>query len=202
VVNIPNLRPRAFGYFAAWIKRNLLRLGPPLPPVTPRERRIFLIYAPLAALNVALLLSVMGLLVGSILIGKLGALGWIILGLFALALVRRPVRRLVRAVADRARAGAWKKRPTRRTVLVAGVALVVAAAAFLTPWTVRVRGTAVVEPTQRIWLRPADGGWIAAVLVAEGQILAAGDPVIRLRSPELELEMPAEQKRKANLMLN
>ncbi|HWN67602.1 MAG TPA: hypothetical protein VNM90_08175, partial [Haliangium sp.] len=44
-LELPNLRPKSFGYAAAWLKRALRLSREPLPDATPREARVYLAYA-------------------------------------------------------------------------------------------------------------------------------------------------------------
>jgi putative peptide zinc metalloprotease protein len=186
-LEIPNLRARSFEYLGAFLKRSVLRLDVPLPAVTARERKVFLTYGFAALLYTTLLLSLVGLWVAALLIGWIGAWGWVLVLFVAWRLGRKPAQRAVRVLrvfsADKL-AGA-----PRWPLLVTGAGLLVAALLLaLMPWTIRAEGRAVVEPVQRIWLRPGDEGRVERLLVAEGSEVGAGDPVVVLRNPRLELE--------------
>jgi multidrug efflux pump subunit AcrA (membrane-fusion protein) len=187
-LEIPNLRARSFEYLRAYLRRNLLGMDLPLPPVTPREKKIFLIYGSLAFLYTFFLLGMIGFWVGGLLVRRFEAWGWAIV-LLAVAFLGR---KAFRQGAHWLHVWASERLPGPRARKIAaaaatGVAALVLLAALL-PWTVRVPGVALVEPAVRTWLRPADEGWIEAIPVAEGALVQAGDPVVVLRNPELELE--------------
>jgi putative peptide zinc metalloprotease protein len=186
-LEVPNLRARSFEYVGAFLGRGILRLDTPLPKVTPRERRVFLIYGSLALLYTGLLLFFIGWWVAGYLIDGLGGWGWAIV-LFAVWLLARKQARRAGRVARVGAAGVLGGSRSRRILGGGTLALVLLVlASVLTPWSVRVEGRAVVEPQQRLWLRPADPGWVDRIVVAEGAAVQAGDVVAVLRNPELEL---------------
>ncbi len=55
-VQLDNLRERSFDYTAAWLKRYVLQQDVELPMVSPRERRIFLIYSTCSGLYSGLII--------------------------------------------------------------------------------------------------------------------------------------------------
>lgn len=74
-LELPNLRPKSFGYAAARLKRAMRLSHEPLPDATPREARIYLAYAvSTAAFQTALLLT-MAYFVGRWSLSWLSSLG-------------------------------------------------------------------------------------------------------------------------------
>jgi putative peptide zinc metalloprotease protein len=185
-VEIPNLRARSFEYLGVQLRRKVLRLELPPPAVTPREGRIFLIYGGLAVVYIVAILSLIGFWFGGVLVGMLGGWGWAVVAFMVYKVARKlvaPIRSLAREWTDEHGSSRLK-----RSLLPAAAGLVVlVAASFLVPWTVRVPGSAVVEPTRLAWMRAAEDARVAAVPVAEGDLVEAGAEVALLVSTELEL---------------
>lgn len=63
------------------------------------------------------------------------------------------------------------------------------AASFVVPWTVRARGQATVEPVLKAWVRAPEEARIQEVMVVEGQRVRAGQPLARLGTDELDLSL-------------
>lgn len=184
VLNMPNLRGRSFEYVQAVLKRHVLRLDTAVPPVTDRERRIFLTYGILALLYTTTILTTVAVLVGRFMGTRFG--GWGIL-LFALVLWRMTagwratVMRMARLVA------AGRRPPARRTGVFVAMSLLALAMLLVAPWSVRVTGEALVEPDARHWVRPTQDARLLELHVREGERVAAGDVLAVLRDPELEI---------------
>ncbi|HUG42312.1 MAG TPA: HlyD family efflux transporter periplasmic adaptor subunit [Longimicrobiales bacterium] len=197
-LRIPNLRPRSFAYLGAWVQRRVLRLDVTVPGVTPRERRIFLVYGAAALAYTALILTVVGIFLGGLIVRALGAWGWAIV-LFA---AWRMMRQRVRAAARVARS--WTRdtlRPlaTHRLLLGAGAGALLVATFALLPWTIRVTGSAAVEPLERVWLRSPETALVERIPVRDGDTVRAGDIVALLRDPELEMQATVAAGRVATL---
>ena len=190
-LQIPNLRARAFAYVGARIRRDLLRLDVKVPAVTDRERRIFFVYGVLAAIYTTFMLFLIALFFGRMLVPRYGWWG-VAIFVALLLLVTRAMRQ---AIVGLARTVFTEKLPKSKRVRVAfagGIGLVVLVAlAFLTPWTVRATGAAVVEPGVRRWLRPTESARLVEVRVPEGTGVRAGDTLAVLREPDLELQQVA-----------
>lgn len=186
-LDVPNLRARSFEYLRAVARRALLRMDVPLPAVTPRERKIFLVYGPLALLYTSSLMLATALWVAALLIGWLGAWGWALVLFGVWAFGRRRIRAAVRLLRARATGPGMGSRRRRLLARVTALAALAALLAVLVPWDVRVAGPAVIEPTRRAWLRPADAGWVESVQVAEGAAVSEGDTVAVLRDLGLEV---------------
>jgi multidrug efflux pump subunit AcrA (membrane-fusion protein) len=169
------------------VRRNLLRLNVALPAVTDRERRIFLTYGILSGVYTALALFLAALFAKNLLIPRFGAWGWALFLLLLFALTgppRRAVTRVVRTVWSEKLGGGRKQRWAAAAALVL---LALTAGAWLTPWTVRATGSALVEPSARYWLRAQEPARLVEVRVAEGARVRTGDTIAVLRDPNLEL---------------
>ena len=194
-LELPNLRARAFAFVGAHLRRRVLRLDGVVPPVTDRERRIFLTYGILSGLYTLLALTIAALFVKSLLVPRFGAWGWTIFLLLLFAVTRSPQRAIMRIARDLVtqHLASWKH-PRFAAIAAVGV-VVILMGAWVTPWTVRANGTAMVEPAARSWLRPQESARLVEVRVREGAAVRAGDTIAVLRDPELELERVATIRR-------
>jgi putative peptide zinc metalloprotease protein len=196
-LEIPNMRERAFEYWGWLAKRTILGIAVAEPTVTPRERRIFLIYGGLAIVYSAFAMIV-GLWWLIAVIGRLiGPIVWLIV---AVTLLKKVVKLSVRGQAlARATATSWRAgflRGSRFAVLIAALAALVLLA-FLTPWTSRARGEFLVEAAPRAQVRAQTSGILDAWQVGEGATVSVGQPIARLWNAELErtfLELDARAK--------
>ncbi len=185
-LELPNLRRRAFEYWG-WIgKHYVLGMEVAPPAVTPRERRIFLIYGSLAMVY-SLFVAVVGFIWLVLVLGRfLGPWVWAIL---ALSLIK-PVKRLAsrwRAIGQAA-STTWRagfSQPNRRLALFVGIALVIVLP-FVIPWTFRAKGEFLVEAAPHAYVRAQVEGLIGDWHVREGDIVRFGDPIATLWNPELE----------------
>ncbi|MFN2432777.1 MAG: efflux RND transporter periplasmic adaptor subunit [Gemmatimonadota bacterium] len=188
-LEIPNLRKRAFGYWGWLAKRRLLGIAATEPPVSPRERRVFLLYGGLAFAYsiVAALASLIWLTL--ILRRAIGPWVWPLV-LFILGRVlwrhRGRLRALAFVAATTSRAGFVA---SRRMALVLAAIAMAAALPFLLPWTFRARGEARVEAAPRARVHAPVSGILDEVTVTEGQRVRAAEPLARLWSPELQARL-------------
>ena len=188
-IESPGLAVRSAAYWRYLMRRHLLGVGGALPPaVAPRERRWLLGYglaATVYRLFAALLM--VGWLVGfHLVLGALAAL-WFFGGALG-----RPAWKLldyVRNAAElqgrRVRAGALAA-----VAFVAPVLLV-----FAMPWPDATRADGVVWAPEQAQLRADAEGFVERVLVADGQVVAAGDVIVQLRDPALDTELERVQAR-------
>jgi putative peptide zinc metalloprotease protein len=193
-LEVPNLRHRAFAHLTWWIKRYVLRLPIPEPPVDDRERRILLVYAVLAMLYIGALFVLVFAKVYGFLDRETGAVGVLALILAVAALLRPSIVEWAHgvAMAVRQHRTAWKEQRVVRTV--GGVALGVVLLGVVVPWPVVVTGAFTVEPERSYALQAPDSAVVAQVYAGEGAVVPAGGPLVRLRSFALETERIAAQR--------
>jgi len=186
VLEITNLRQRAFAHVAWFLKRHVLRLAVPEPKADARERKILLLYGALSAVYIAVLLGVLAALV----LGKVGrtfgAIGVAAVLLLLWAMLRDGIGRGWHAVLSAAREhrAFWRRRGVRRWLLLGGGAVLVLG--FVVPWPINVPGRWVAAPEAEAALAPADSGIVVAVYAADGSRVHAGDPIVRLRNLGLD----------------
>lgn len=193
-LEIPNLRIRAREYFAWWLRRHVLRIDLPEPPVSDREKRVFVIYGALALCYITGLFLLLGLWLVGRARAAFGAIGVLIaLGLIGM-LMRRSIGEWGSAVmlsvrkwrAERRR-GRWWRLPTAVTL---GVAVVLA----VMPWTLTTAGQFVVAPVNATDVTAPDSGLVATVFVREGMQVVTGALLARLVDRDLERELLASAR--------
>lgn len=202
-LEIPNLRRRAFGYWSWLTKRYLLNLDVEEPTVTPRERRVFLLYG-----GLALAYSVLAVLFGLAFLGitfekVIGPWAWVLLALlFARLIVARlpRLRELGRAVASTVRSRFERH---RKGVFAGAFGFaVVLAVPFLVPWTFRADGEFRVEAVGQFNVTAGADGSIERVFVAEGDTVESGQPLIEIWNGQLEVETARAARRAAELRVD
>lgn len=185
-LEIPRLRDGSFEYWGWLFKRHVLGVDAKEPKVTPRERRIFLVYGALA-FTYSIFVSIIGFLWLVLIFGKfIGPWIWVLVTWIVIKMVRKyagRARSLTLAARTRWQAG-FLTGP--RTGLLAMVVVALIALPFILPWTYRARGEFTVEAAPPAPVRLLVDGIVDQVLVREGDTVAAGDPIVVLWNPELE----------------
>lgn len=200
-LEIPNLRRRAFEYWTWLGKRFTLGIDTKPPAVTPRERRVFLIYGGLAILYGGFIIVASALWFVLVLGRILGPVIWLIFAIFTVRTIIRLSRRsraLAVAATTTWRSGflsGW----TGWAVLIGAVLLV--GLPFVVPWTLRAHGQFRVEAQSRAWIRAQVPGVLDRLYVHEGDTVRAGAPVASLWNPDLESSRLELQARAARLQL-
>ena len=204
-LEIPNLRERSFEYVGTHLRHRLLGLPPPEMAVLPRERRAFLLYAPLsAAFTVTWVAFVYGYLVFNPLIGRFQGLG-LVLGVVLTGVLSWGMmgRRMGRAAVFVARN--WRALSRSRPLAVMAGMVALAGCTLMVPWPVLVDAPFILVPRQRLALRAETNGLIVEMHVREGEQVGAGQLIARLRDARLERDLEvnaaALEKARAELAL-
>lgn len=195
-LEITNLRQRAQAYLGWWIRRHVLRLELPEPPVTDREKRVFLIYGTLAVCYITFLLTIVGSWVVGWARAAFGAIGVVIALAAIVAMVRHKIVEWTRAVvlAARTRRAGGERTPGgwKRMGVVGGIAVMLAVILMaIVPWNLTATGRFVLAPVRSYELVAPDSGILAEVFVREGTRVPAGAPVARIVDLSLERELVA-----------
>ena len=192
-LGIPNLKEDSTVYVAAWVKRNLWRLPVDVPYVAKGRRLGYVVYALVSGLYSYSLLFLAARFVGNI--ARNYSPDWAFVPAVAVGylIFRSRIKTLVRFMNTvyldkRERLQAWL---TPRNKLIAGAILVVFLVAPI--WRETVEGRFLLEPENRAVLRAAVAGTVVEVSAPEGEHVAAGATLLRLRN--LTLESEAAQSR-------
>ncbi|HJU42147.1 MAG TPA: efflux RND transporter periplasmic adaptor subunit [Vicinamibacterales bacterium] len=186
-LGIPNLRQRAIDYFWSRVKGLWTRTVPAVA-VSPRERRIFLLYGSLAGIYSYWLIGTIALAFGSYLIEQYRGTGAAVFAAVAGSPFYGRIRRLGGRMASGVQAAtplSW--RPSRRTaVALAALALFVS---WWIPMEVTVSGDFKVLPLHNADVRAQVDGLIERVFVDEGTRVRAGDVIATLADRDLRAEL-------------
>ena len=191
-LNLPNLHERSFALGRWWLRERLFGLQEPQPEPMPLARRNFLIGFAFATWLYRLVLFVgIALLVYHLFFKALGLLmmavelGWFI----AMPLARELQQWWLRRGALR-----WN-RATRRLALLGGSLAFV----LLWPWQAGVHAPAALGARQAQGVYAPHAAQVLAALPPVGQDLRRGEPLLRLRSPDLEAKLALAQAREQQL---
>lgn len=181
-----NLQPRAFA-LARWRLREILfGLGEPPPEAFGRRRRLWLIaYAWATWIYRLIVFTGIAVLVYAMAFKVLGIVLFLVEILYFILL---PIWREVRT---------WRRGATSATrqaaITFAGLSLLVAA--LLVPWSRDVAVPAILEARETIMVHPPRPARVKAVLVAVGEALQEGDPLVELDAPDVDNEMRLTETR-------
>jgi putative peptide zinc metalloprotease protein len=186
LVGLAEVKERSTQFVSSWVQKNIFRLPVEVEFVPVRRRPMFVAYALLSgAYSYGLLYAVCRFAYNvfrsfSPEWGFVPALG------LALLIFRSRIRKLVNFmkivyVDKKERARRWLRGP--RLAIVS----VLAAVVLLAPiWPDTVSGRFLLEPAARAVVRAAVPGTVVAILADEGDTVAAGAPLARLRNLKLE----------------
>ncbi|MCK0129256.1 HlyD family efflux transporter periplasmic adaptor subunit [Erythrobacter sp. F6033] len=193
-LNVPNLQPRAFALGKWKMREVLFSLGAPAPEAVPdKMRNGMILYAYGTWIYRLFLFTGIAILVYNLFFQPLG----LILAVVELAVfIGRPVYAELREwnglreqIVSSRRGKAW--------LWVLGGLLI---AAFL-PLDRHVDGYAVLTPVGAAPIVSGEPARVVNVITANGQRVAAGDPIIELEAPELRAEAASTKVRIAQLEL-
>jgi len=176
---VHNLQPRAFDLARWQLRETLFGFGEPPPErQRPRHRRLLVVYAFATWIYRFFLFLAIALLVYHFAFKALGIVLLVVeIGWF----IGRPIVQELAAMARRR--FRWNRR-SLRTLVIAGLVLV----ALFVPWRSTIPLPAVLEAATHARVHPPEPARVAAVAVAAGERVAAGDVLVRLEKPTLQLE--------------
>jgi putative peptide zinc metalloprotease protein len=183
LLELPNLATRG----RQWTQRAWMALLAGGRSVRPRGREEWLVAAYGAASWVWQVLVLAGLLMGASVLLRGG--GVALAAVAAIAWLAMPLARFGSALAREVHdAGRWLKLSTR-VAAIAGAT----AAVMLLPWQRSVSAPGIIEMAEALPLRADCPGFVDAVLVHDGQAVAAGDLLISLRNDEAAAQLTRAQ---------
>jgi len=177
-LEIPNLRARCFRYISYLVRRYAVGKKVEFPVSTARERIIYVSY------GISSFLYRTMVIVGIIflLMRKLPGVGIALAVFYVLMQFLVPLGKAVARLVQGRRDLPMLKRLAATTGILAALFLLL----YMAPWRVKVRSVGVVLPARRTVLRAGTDGFVAEVLVREGEHVEAGEVVARLENRELE----------------
>jgi putative peptide zinc metalloprotease protein len=186
LLRLTNLRDRSFGFAKGWLGRHVLGV-PPADGEQPsrRDRRIFLVFACLAFVFTTVFLYSLyfRMLAPIVEYGGVGGLALVVA--LTIILIRKTVLRPIGSLIGLVVRERRRIFTPRRSLGFVAVGAVLVAPWFLITWPVLVDAEFVLVPTQHVDVRAQTGGLVDEIFVAEGDVVAAGQPLARLRNDEL-----------------
>jgi putative peptide zinc metalloprotease protein len=181
LIEIPNLRLRVGGYLGYLFRRYMMGLREDSPVREPRERLIFLVYGTARFVYILFLSFAIGLFLYTI-FQPLGLFTWTMSGY---GIIVMPLIRQGREVTRHYKGGSIRKRYlVASAILLAGLAAV-----WFIPIDYTIEAPCVVAPQRFEVVRAAVPGRLAAVRVARGEAVRAGDVLARIENRDLALRI-------------
>jgi putative peptide zinc metalloprotease protein len=206
-LELPNLRRRAFGYLRVKISRIWGAAAGQVKQVTPRERRIYLVYSILAATYSYWLFGFVLSRLAGFLTARYQAWGFVIFVILLAGLFRSPLRRILRGPISFLTNGESIMNRLSKPVrfLILGAALLL----FLLFYRaeLKVSGQFAILPSRNAEVRGEVEGIIEEIFHDEGDIVEKGAPIARLGDREYSSELDkikaqiAENKAQLKLLL-
>ncbi len=180
-VNMPNLHERSFAIGRWWLRERLFGWGDPPPErFHPGRERALVVFAFATWLYRLVLFFGIALLVYH---AFFKALGLVLLAVELGWFIARPIWREMSAWRQRGRF-AWN-RATRRSLLILGGVVLV----LVWPWAESIRAPAVLAPLQVQTVAAAYASQVVGEVPREGRAVKAGDVLLQLRSPDLDMRL-------------
>ncbi len=197
IIEIPELRGDSFKYLGSLFQKHILRLNVEVPVVSRRKKWIFAVYGTLAVGYLGLIMLFITRLLDSFYSSFVPDFAIVLLLLTLYLFFRSRVRLLVRIsrlfYLDKKE---FLMSPRARAPLLAAAGAAVLL--LVLPWYPRtIRMDAVLEPARSARLQAPEVGIVREVLAHEGDLLRAGQPILRLGSPAVETSRRTDEARLA-----
>jgi putative peptide zinc metalloprotease protein len=177
-LDIPSLRTRSRKYLLDLMKKKILRMDIEMPDLSPRLKRIFLVYGSLSSAYTLFIITAIIGLVGR----KFFIIGVIMACFLAYGMFIRPViRTLVFMISHRDHMQFGRE----AVITIASVFLVIFAALFLVRPNLNIYSTSTVETAPHQYLRTSTSGFLEKWYANTGQTVEKGMVVARLKNPEM-----------------
>jgi multidrug resistance efflux pump len=184
-LEIPNLRQRALSYLKETIQRLGGKVMQGIQEITPRQRRIYLIYGLLTGIYSFLVLGLISLRFGGFLIGQYQGLGFLLSGVLMMTLFQNPLKKICsKPPVLKETITLMRGRPAKITVLA-----VVLAVLLLGRMELRVSGEFKVLPVHNADIRAEVEGRIEEIYLNEGDQVKEGDLIARLSDRDYRAEL-------------
>ena len=187
-LEIPNLRQKSAEYTLGLVKRHIFRVKQtqPLPSIVQRIELFFyhctsVVYRTVIGIVIILVVTwqipVLGVLMA---IG--GLVTWLVM----------PAWKLFKYLALEPE---LHRKRGRATAFCAAVAAVIIIVIGVLKFSVHIEERGIVEPFAKQQIVPRGGGEVIELLVKDGQMVQAGDVILRMEDKRLEAELRREQAR-------
>jgi len=186
LVNESDLKERSTAFVSSWTRKHIFRLPAEVEYVPRHRRGLYVVYGVLSGLYSYALLTLVVVFVYHVLRAYTPEWAWLPALLLALRLFKSRIvmlERFMKAVYldKKERVIAWFTPTHTAIVAVAFLALL-----FAPVWPVFVSGQFTLEPVRRTLIHTEVPGTVTEILADEGQPVAAGEPILRMRNLELE----------------
>lgn len=186
VMNLPNLQERSFAMARWWLRRSLWGWQQAKPEVASRRRTAFLVAFALAVWLYRLVLFLgIALLVYHFFFKALGVVMFVIeIGWFILLPIARELR------AWHAERGRFGRRARWTVAVVTGATLLI-----FVPWSGTVQVPAMVAAEGQMPAYAPRPARVIEIAVREGDIVVAGQLLVRLEAPEIDTAIERARER-------
>jgi len=186
LLEMSELQENSTAYVSGWVKKNIFRLPVEVPPVSKRQRWLYLPYVLLSGAYAYTLLYFVVHLVYNIARHYSPEWAFIPAALIAWLIFKGRILSLARFMKilyldKRERLHAWFAMP-KKLAFAAGAMLLL----FAPVWRETVQGRFVLQPVRRALIRNEVPGVVFATSAEEGKYVSAGSPLFRLRNLALQ----------------
>lgn len=184
LLEISELREESFRHIGAVIQRHLLRLPVEIPEASARKKRIYWMYGVPALLWIGVIMSFIGGLFYNLYAKSFPEAAPVLLILTLAYVFKKRVKLVIRTAQlfylDKKELVMSRKSP-KSLIGIAVLALVV----LFVPWSRRnVSAEAQLRPVTAVRIEAPEDGMIEEILIGESDVVGAGQPILRLSSPD------------------
>lgn len=185
-LEVLNLRQESFAFISSWLKRNILRIPVEIQDLSPRMRKIFVIYGVSATIYSGFILVFLTLLAKNFLVSHYHIWGILIFLSLVYLLLRKRLRRLwntlKEAEVNRRLFPYLKRYPI--PFLLGG--LILSYVFFWAKIDWMITKDFILEAREKIEIRSARSGYVREVLVEEGNDVIQNQLLIVIQNDSLE----------------
>jgi multidrug resistance efflux pump len=188
-LDAPNLRKKAFGYVGDQIKRLWGAASGRFAGITPRERRIYLIYALLAGTYSYWLLGQILIWFAGFMVTRYQGWGFVLFASTLGFIFRQPIRKSLQPITSRFQPWLSKGLVLPKRARIGLGFAVLLAVLFFWRLELKVSGPFTVLPLQNADVRATVEGIIEEIYADEGDFVEQGAPIARLSDRDYSAEL-------------